>query len=93
MGLCKLAVSSEAEELEEPSLKRVKLEHAGDVVGDQLIVESVVAETGEEQDDLRHQLEMMQKQAEEFKEQLKKKEQEAAVYKKQLTEMGTKGTP
>lgn len=47
-------------------------------------------EKGEEethQEDLRKQLEEVQKQAEAYKQQLKKKEEEAENYKKKLNEM------
>lgn len=44
--------------------------------------------TGLDKDNLKKQLEEVQKQAEAFKQQLKEKEEEAASYKKRLSDIG-----
>jgi len=78
-----LTVNTESDDDDEPATKRSRKSGSRHVVtsGGETVVISNVSNLNNQQD-LRRQLEAVQKQAQKFKEQLERKEQEAAQYKK-----------
>lgn len=76
----------ETDENGEPSLKRMRL-HPADGIGGETIVVSSVDDLAN-QDELRRQLEAMQRQAEEFKAQLQHQKEKNEAYEAQLKALG-----
>lgn len=70
----------------EPSMKRMRIQHADGLGGETIVVSSV--EDLSNQDQLRQQLEAMQRQAAEFKAQLHHQKQKNDAYEAQLKALG-----